>query len=151
MKDLKMVANECMSMLDNVDIEYGNITKWEINTRAIQRWGQCKKRNGNFIISISHKALETTVLHELLHTVDGCMNHGNNWQKVANQVNMCYGYNIKRTTSTEEKGIEREPYKYVVKCQNCGIKVGRYKMSSLIQQPQNWKCGCCGGKFERIL
>ena len=46
MKDLKMVANECMSMLENVGIEYGNITKWEINTRAIKRWGQCKKRNG---------------------------------------------------------------------------------------------------------
>ena len=160
MKDLKLVANECMSMLDNVGIEYGNIKNWEINTRAIKRWGQCKKRDGGFIISISNKllddsvdnkALETTVLHELLHTVNGCFNHGNKWQNMANKINNRYGYNIKTTTSHEEKGIEREPYKYMVKCQSCGREVGRYKMSSIIQNPQNWKCGCCGGKFERIL
>lgn len=160
MKDLKMVANECMSMLDEIGIEYGNVTSWEINTRAIKRWGQCRKRNGNYTISIASKlledsvdikALETTVLHELLHTVNGCMNHGYNWQNVANKVNSRYGYNIKRTTSNEEKGIERTPYTYMVKCKDCGREIGRYKMSNVIQRPQNYRCGSCGGKLERIL
>ena len=160
MKDLKMVANECMTMLDEIGIEYGNVTRWEINTRAIKRWGQCRKTNGNYTISIAskllednvdNKALETTVLHELLHTVNGCMNHGHNWQNVANKVNSRYGYNIKRTTSSEEKGIERTPYTYMVKCKDCGCEIGRYKMSNVIQRPQNYRCGCCGGKLERIL
>ena len=160
MKDLKMTANKCMSMLDNIGIEYGTISKWEINSRAIKRWGQCKKRNDNFIISISsklledsvdNKALETTVLHELLHTVEGCLNHGNKWQNVANRVNSRYGYNIKRTTSSEEKGIERTPYTYMVKCKDCGCEIGRYKMSSVISHPQNYRCGSCGGKLERVL
>ena len=53
MKDLKKLANECMAELDAIGIQYGNVISWEVNTRAKNRWGQCRYIGGGVILSIS--------------------------------------------------------------------------------------------------
>ena len=82
MKDLEMLASECEADLSSINIQPGEVNQWLINTRAKNRWGQCKRcLPGIFDISISARLLQdsvsdqaakNTIMHELLHTVKGC-------------------------------------------------------------------------------
>lgn len=110
MRDLYKVATECMYELDLLGIPYAEIPKerWTVNTRAKSRLGQARKRNGEYSINISAdilhdkyplEFLKNTVIHELLHTCKGCMNHGEKWKAYAEKVNAKYGYNIERCVS----------------------------------------------------
>lgn len=115
MRDLQMVARDCMSMLDCLKIPYCYDVRFTVNTRAKKRWGQCIRRvNGSYDININVilldestdiRGLENTILHELLHTCEGCMNHGAIWKKYAEMVYKAYGYNVKRTSDAYEKGV----------------------------------------------
>lgn len=166
MKNLIELANECMAELDAIGIEYGKIAHWEINTRAKKRWGQCRKNpNGTYTISISHRLLadnvandgaKNTIIHELLHSVKGCMNHKEEWKYQAEKVNRAYGYNIKRCSSSEEKGVESieaapQEIKYRFKCKDCGKIYSRTRASRFTNNWQNYRCGVCNGKFDRII
>lgn len=165
MRDLQKVARECMKELDAIGIQYGNVKRFEINTRAKKRWGQCKVVPGGFTINISAflldettdiKGLKNTIIHELLHTCKGCLNHGAEWKRLAAKVNRAYGYNIKRTSSADEKGctcrdnetIRQIKHKLV--CSNCNHVFIRYKESNLTKHPDRYLCGC-GGKIEMIF
>lgn len=67
--------------------------------------------------------LQSTIIHELIHTIPGCMNHGEKFHYICNLVNKIYPqYKLQTSTGAEDFGIqleERKP-KYVVKCNNCG-------------------------------
>lgn len=162
MKDLMTYANKCMELLDNLKIPYGKINQWTINTRAKKRWGLCEQYIGDrvFNIEISSRlladevtdvALETTILHELLHSCKGALNHGDTWQYYANKVNRAYGYNIKRCTSATEKGIEVVPeeHKYAVECPKCG-KVWYYdRLCKIVKTPNRFFCKKCNEHIVR--
>lgn len=165
MRDLTAYAIECMTELDNIGIEYGNIIEFTVNTRAKKRWGQCKAVPGGYSINISNvllderndiKGLKETIHHELLHSCKGCMNHGNNWKRLAQKVNRTYGYNIKRTNSAADKGVleeTRPPVKqreinHKVVCLDCGHIYTRTKASKLITHTSHYRCGCCHGKLK---
>jgi predicted SprT family Zn-dependent metalloprotease len=165
MRDLNLVAIECMKMLDDIGIKYGNVKEFKINTRA-RRWGQCKRITGGYSINISATLLDerndidglkNTIIHELLHTCDGCMNHGEKWKAMAKKVHQAYGYNIKRCSDTDEKGVKKDTrpkqkaikYKYEVKCKKCGNVYQRSKMSNVIQHPEHYTCGKCHGELVR--
>ena len=117
MKDLEMLASECEADLSSINIQPGEVSQWLINTRAKNRWGQCKRcLPGIFDISISARLLQdsvsdqaakNTIMHELLHTVKGCYGHKGKWKDLALTVNrLLPQYTIKRTTSAEEKGLD---------------------------------------------
>ena len=96
--------------------------------------------------------LKNTIIHELLHSCKGCMNHGENWKRLAEKVNRAYGYNIKRTSSSDEKGVQKSTVptaknKYCVICEKCGKKYMRTRMSNLVKYPNRYSCGVCGGKL----
>lgn len=167
MRNINDYAKRCMTELDDIGIEYGNIIEFKVNTRAKKRWGQCKAVPGGYSINISaillderndEQGLKNTIIHELLHSCKGCMNHGENWKRLAAKVNRAYGYNIKRCSSADEKGVQEETrpikttreIKYIVKCNGCGHTYTRTKMSKLIQHPEHYRCGCCGGKLSVI-
>lgn len=172
MRDLTKYAKQCMAELDNLNIQYGNIIEFNINTRALKRWGQCKAIPGGFSININYilldekndeQGLKNTIIHELLHSCKNCMNHGKEWQYLANKVNRTYGYNIKRVSSANDKGLTEESQKeqinaeieklqnrkhYEIICQNCGYKYIRYKESKIVQHPEYYRCGVCHGKLK---
>jgi len=165
MKDLRKLAAECEADLLSIGIQPGKVNQWVINTRAKCRWGQCKQiAPGEFVISIANRLLQDTVsdqaakntiLHELLHTVKGCHGHKGQWKELAAKVNRRLPqYTIKRTTSYEEKGLEYKPKartnRYAVKCIQCGNEFYREKESKLIQHPEKYRCGSCGGHLERF-
>lgn len=166
MKDLMMLAYECMEKLDAIGIEYAETISWQVNTRAKKRWGQCKKNpNGTYIISISSRLLAddvaddgaiNTIIHELLHSVKGCMNHKAEWKYQAEKVNRAYGINIKRCSSADEKGVEPlesvpKEIKYQFRCKDCGKVYTRTRASRFTKNWQNYRCGHCGGKFIREI
>ncbi len=161
MRDLQQYARECLKELDAIGIEYGNITKFVINTRAKKRWGLCEPVPGGFQIEISsvllderndETGLKNTIIHEILHTCKGCQNHQEKWKRVAQKVNAAYGYNIKRTSSTLEKGVLEETMppisaNYVIECECCGYTYTREKKSKLITNMERYRCGVCGGRL----
>ncbi len=165
MKDLNTYVVQCQQDLNLLGIPYGNVRRWEINTSAKSRWGLCKcLKGGDFVISIAQmlledgvdeQALKDTIVHELLHTVPGCLDHKGKWKMYAELVNRRLPqYTIKRTASREEKGImvdRVEPvYRYVLQCSNCGTEFSRERKSKLVKNPEKFRCGRCHGRLKRI-
>ena len=162
MKELSRLARLCMAELDAIGIPYHTPQKWIINTRARHRFGQCHRvRAGVFEISVSVYLLNdtlsdipamNTIMHELLHTVDGCADHGERWKSLASRVNAAYPkYNIKRTSSWEEYKITpptdaKSAPKYMIECELCGMRVYRTKVTKVVKCPENYRCRC-GGKI----
>lgn len=167
MRDLQAVANECMTEISTIGVPYGNVVEWKVNTRAQSRWGQCKRLTHNrFSINISSRLLDervdlvglkNTIIHELLHTIEYSDGHRGAWAKWAGYVNRKLGYNIKRTSSADEKGVPTElqhnktqEYKYVVECPCCKHQWKRMVKSSLISHPEYYQCPTCKTKLQRI-
>lgn len=95
MKNLNAIANEWIENLNAIDIYPNKISKFEVNKRSMNRWGQTRLRNGVYSININYllledeapeEALVNTLVHELLHCVDGCMNHGEKWKQLSEAV-----------------------------------------------------------------
>lgn len=142
MRNLMEYANFCMEMLDEIAVPYRKVETFTVNTRA-SRWGLCSLRDGKFYIQINVTLLDerngedgliNTLLHELLHTCPGCMNHGPNWKYYAERVRKIYGYDIKRTSDNDEKEVttgnlnyKRREYKYFIYCEKCGKLMARRK------------------------
>ena len=168
MKDLNRLVEECKRDIDSLGIEIGNINSVTVNTRSKRRWGQCTRHpDGTYDITISDRLLadnvddmaaKNTIAHELLHTIRGGSGHKGAWKSAAFHMNARYGYNIKRTTSCEEKGVEyvpsaikSKPPKYIIKCGNCGKEYKYYKkckmVTAFIDRPdyvrRNCYCGRC--------
>lgn len=160
MKDFERLKQECLDEIADLGIETGQIKEWTINTRARSRWGQCKKnKDGTYSIQIAdrllvddripEKACKETIIHELLHTCKDCMKHTGKWKAYAQEMNEEYGYNIKRTTSGNEKGVEnykpkRMSVKYVFTCGGCGATIYRKRMSKFTRYYRNYRCTRCG-------
>ena len=165
MKDLYELGWKCQDMLQDMGIELGEVSSYIVNTRANSRWGLCHKRpDGTFDIQISDRLLVdsvkddgaiNTIIHELLHTVKGCMNHGEKWKKLAQKVYWRYGIEIKRTDSAADKGVDpikkKVNYKHCVQCEKCGRKIMRQRETYFTRNPENYRCGACGGTFKIIF
>lgn len=170
MKDLNKLFAIAKSNLDTIGIEYGDIVEIKVNTRAKSRWGQCKIVNGTqryewfdreFEINISDRILVdevnddkviSVIIHEILHTCEGCFNHGEKWKKYADLVNDCYScYKVETTQSCEFFGFNsREEHiknsKYKIKCNGCGNVFYRNRMFDT----NSCRCGKCKQKSWHI-
>nr|DAD82634.1 MAG TPA: SprT-like protein [Siphoviridae sp. ctrpg19] len=107
--------------------------------KANSYWGNIRVRNGSYELHISRliesipdekmarKALNDTVVHELIHTIPGCFNHGDKFVSIANKVNKTHaGYNVKIKNCASEYGfiyIKENKYKYLFHCNTCGNEV----------------------------
>ena len=163
MKDLQKYYWECLDELSSINITPGNIKKVVVNYRSKNRWGLCKHEPDGHIIEISNRlltdevnevALKNTIIHEILHTVEGTKGHKGLWKELAEKVNKELGYNIKRTTSSEEKGlsapIEKINFPYIISCPHCGWKEGYQRNTKVIQFTEKYRCGKCKTKLIRI-
>ena len=162
-RDLERCALECMEELDRLGVKYSPNISFVINTRAKSRLGLCKKIGNSYVIEISQllldervdekNGLKNTIMHELLHTCRGCMNHTGRWAELAQNVNDAYGYHVKRVTNHNDCVIPDElqaPARYLIRCTECGALIPRQRMSALIKNPKKYLCAKCGGKLERI-
>lgn len=115
----------------------------------------------------SEEGLKNTIIHELLHTCKNCHGHKGEWKRLAEKVRRELGYNIKRCSTADEMGINvgfnetdetynnksskkksANPPKYLIVCTHCGYTYPRYKKSAVVQHPERYRCGRCGGKLK---
>jgi len=152
---LKEVINEARDA--DIPVPFNIDKEVIINKKAKKRFGCCHKVNKIFQIEISEfvinapiKKIKQTLAHEVIHTCDGCFNHGGLWNAYIHKMNAIYGYDIKRLSSYENLGIEsekpEEKYKYIIRCENCGAVIYRKKRSRLVNDINSFRCKC-GGKL----
>ena len=132
----------------------------KINTRAKTRFGMCIRENGVYTIELSavlltapERSCRQTLAHELIHTCKGCDNHGRLFKQYADVMNRAYGYDIRRTNSHEEMGIDAErsgkKVNYILECCSCRAQIKRSRFTSVVAYPSRYRC-ICGGKLRRI-
>lgn len=95
---------------------------------------------------LAQRRLEETIIHELIHTIPGCMNHGSYFKHFCSLVNNNYPnrYVIKTRTNSEDYGvaIENKPkFKYEIVCTHCGKKY--YYARKPKYDIRNYTCGKC--------
>lgn len=168
MRNVVQIGIECEQNLAAIGIKCGRINRYKVNSRATRRLGQC---SGNekigFTIEIAEvllgedipmEELRNTMFHELLHTCKDCMNHGSEWQRLADKTGRTYGLNIGRLASSDEKATqimlkaykENAKYKYV--CENCGRMHIQHRASNFTRHPESYRCGRCQtvGRWKRV-
>lgn len=163
MHDLRKYAEECMAELDRLGIKYARDIRFTVNSRAVTRLGQCRKKGDSYVVEISSALLDErvdvktglkcTLHHELLHTCCGCMKHTGRWKVYADRVNAAYGYRIQRASTREERPLPEDlvpKAKYLIVCDTCGAQFPRQKISALVRNPEHYRCGKCGGKLKRV-
>lgn len=159
---IDLVLKEVIRKAREINIPVPDIIsdKVIVNKRPKKRFGCCRKKDGMFFIEISEfilkcsdKKIEEVIAHEVLHTCPGCYEHGKKWKEFADSMNRRYGYNIKRTSTFEEMGIEEdrggEDIKYIIKCNKCGKEYPRKRFTCVMQKINAYRCAC-GGKLTLI-
>lgn len=156
-KRLNFLLEECLKELETIDIRpYGKILSIRENSRAKSRLGYCRQIKGGpfpqYRLEIStmlkeweSQKLKEVIIHEVLHTCKGCLNHGALWKKLAAEVNKTYGYSIKRTAEPQNP---ENVYRYRIRCISCGNTSYRIKRSKIVQKPEIYQCARCGGALE---
>lgn len=145
-----------MRELDRLKIKYAPQIGFTVNRRAKTRLGICRRSGGKYTVEIAASLLDEqtpeallieTLMHEILHTCRGCMNHTGRWKQLAETVSAAYGYNITRTAKRDDLpeniAVNLKP-KYRVVCQSCGAVYERYKKSAVVVHPERYRCGKCG-------
>ncbi len=129
-----------------------------VNTRARSFFGQCICNDGQYTIQLSallydvpEKKCRQTIAHELIHTCNGCYNHGAAFKKYAAIMNSTYDYNIQSANTTQEMGIivTAANSKYIIQCRKCGAVFTRSRWCSFVENPTRYRCGC-GGELIRV-
>lgn len=160
------VVNEALCIAVNTlkecypEFNYQPFTKVTIK-KSSSFWGRVRvDSNGRFSLTISKVFEEIpesfkpmikligTSIHELIHTVPGCLNHGEKFKHIASCVNNRYPeYDVRRIHSLSSFGINinNMGYKYVVECPNCGNKVYYKKRPYFVEFLEDCTCGRCGG------
>ena len=96
--------------------------------------------------------LQNTIFHELLHSCNGCMNHGPRWKAYAQKVNIKWGTNISRTSLYEEYTYQKPKVNYEIFCPTCNKVIAkRNRLSKAIANGnvRRAKCKCDNLKIIR--
>lgn len=175
MRDLQKLFRQCCEELDVIGVPYShNITKVSANGRYTTRYGNCTKYcgDGHYEIQIAKfllsdkltddRIVRATIFHELIHTCDGCMNHGERFHYWGNLVSDCYDVEITTTVSREraeevrKAGLTHERRNnWVFECVDCGQEwhytrkpkfCSKYEANTMIVP----YCSCpkCDGKIR---
>ena len=182
---LENLFKECINELKTIglDVEdekqYGKIDI-KIAKRNAKRYGCCKQENpdkttryrlnrkihyakfnnhhieiSKWLLELNDDIIKNTIIHELIHCLPYCNNHGKDFKYYAKLVNQKLGYNITRLGNKEEdykkSGLEFKQdskkinYKYKIICKKCGQTFYRQRMKkSFIRR---YVCGKCKGKL----
>lgn len=122
---------------------------WAVSKRARRRAGAVHYRDGDpERVSIAWALFENrgwgaaaeTIRHELIHAhllnEHGDPGHGDRFEAWARRL---------QTPVTCE--LFADPNYWVV-CRDCGSELARYRESKLVKNPDDYRCGGCGGRLE---
>jgi predicted SprT family Zn-dependent metalloprotease len=105
-----------------------------------------------WVMELDDIIVKNTIIHELIHCLPECDNHGSKFKRYASFINEQLGYNIARLGNKAEdykksnKQFDEEiVYNYEIKCKNCGQTFYRKKINKGFEK--KYFCGKCKGKF----
>ena len=106
-----------------------------------------------WVMELEDEIIKNTIMHELIHCIPYCNNHGTEFKKYAKIINANYGYSISRVGNIKKdfeksniKYNETKKYKYKVICKGCGQTFYRQRLNKNFTK--KYRCGKCGGRFE---
>jgi len=161
MRNLTVSANKCMKMLDEINIPYKKPNKWRVSKRMTRAFGQYSISKHEIAITerllderLPIEMLENTIIHELIHTCDGCYNHGSKFQAYGRKVNRELGYNISTYVAKDEVKAMQEIYKpkdrpYIVYCPSCKTEFTYAIKSKVWKHPEMYVCTACRQRLKR--
>lgn len=156
----------------------------KLNRKASKRYGCCKQENpdekykivqkrgrkkiikyekfknhhieiSQWVMQLNDNIIKNTIIHELIHCIPFCNNHGKEFKKYANYINQKLGYHITTKGNIEQdykashiKYTEANNYKYKIICKKCGQIIYRKRFNpNLIKK---YRCGKCQGILELV-
>lgn len=156
--DVKKEMMECINILLNMGFEVHIPVGVDFNSRLSKTLGRTiRKRdvyrievNPTFLKVASAQNVHNMIMHECIHCVEGCFNHGTPWKSVAAKVTSKYPqFTITRLCNDKEYGKiyeSKEAYKYQICCADCGCKMTKQKRWSKTLESIFWKekrFSCC--------
>ena len=104
-------------------------------------------------MKLNEEIIKNTIIHELIHCIPYCTNHGNEFKRYAKIIKEKLGYEITRTGNKKEdfqksniKYKENDDYKYKIICKECGQVYYRKRLNKNFTK--KYRCGKCKGKLE---
>ena len=130
MINLRLLLSECIKEIQQLNIPIGTII--EIRTRKFNnKFGLCEEDDdGCFHITIDErmvlrnidiKDIKTTIIHEILHTCDDCIEHNEQWIAYAKKIETAYGYGyeLMRIHDNDDIFHKEKPIQHKVECPYC--------------------------------
>ena len=159
MYDLMSIANDLIDMMNGEGVELQTITKISYGRKNMRCWGKCETYDErSFEIKINpvlgdernpvHE-LEETLLHELIHTVKGCFNHGERFKMIGRKFDN-YGFHVSRLSSKNLKVDVENRYKYTLTCE-CGHSWNYKRAGRVVKEHKNCTCPYCDSKGKFTL
>ena len=106
-----------------------------------------------WVMNLNEDIIKNTIMHELIHCMPYCNNHGAEFKRYANYINNKLGYDISRVGNKEEdykksnlEYKEEKQLKYKIECQKCGYTFYRQRQNKNFTR--KYRCGKCGGKLK---
>lgn len=157
-KDLNKMLSTAIEQVTSLGLNPSPIDETIYLTRATKTYGKCERIDGGFAIHVSkyfkdndEGELMNMLVHEVLHTVPNCFDHGKSWKSAAELANKTFGYNISRLSNFKMNGMSESQkevmYKYIIVCEDCGNELRRQRKSKLVTNVEKYTCGACGGRL----
>lgn len=164
LEDIQKEVMEDFSLL--VSLGYDDLLNKEVRVvwgKKVRAFGTCKRIgvqpsgkilyeiqiNKEYIAVGESKEVHNTIMHECIHCIDGCMNHGEKWKLAAKKVNDKFDFTtIKRTGyDAAYQAVIETKYKYEAICNNCGSVYRWIRQSRIYTCCAMGKAKChCGSK-----
>ena len=173
---LDKLYKECLEELKSINIiNFDEIGEIDISfaKRKTKRYGCCKQEEpdkstayrekynkhhieiSKWLMDLNDDIIKNTIIHEIIHCLPDCNNHGKEFKKYSKLINEKLGYNITRLGNKKEdyeksnlEFNENQKIKYIITCESCGLIYYRQRMGNNFTK--KYRCGKCKGKL-RIL
>ena len=128
----------------------------KIGRRKIIKYEKFNKHHieiSPWVLELDEDIIKNTIIHEIIHCLPNCNNHGENFKKYAQYINETLGYNISRVGNKKEdyqksniEYKEKEQFNYHIQCTNCGQSFYRKRLNRNFTR--KYRCGKCGSSFK---
>ena len=154
---------------NNIDVPFDKISNIKISGRTKRASGKCFYKPtkdkcfeihiAKYLFNMNKKIILEVLLHELIHTVVDCFNHGNKFTSIMNKINKAENLNISVVLDSDEmaqtlvaNNAINSFHKYEIICANCGKHLAYVdrKSHNIIKYPFLYSCKACGGKIGII-
>ncbi|MCI9063778.1 MAG: hypothetical protein HFJ17_04180 [Clostridia bacterium] len=126
--------------------QYIHYDRFQEHHIEISRW----------VMDLNDTIIKNTIIHEMIHCLPNCNNHGLQFKQYATYINKLLGYNISRVGNKEldfknsnlEFDNKTNRFKYKIICTGCGQIIFRNRLrNNFIKK---YRCGKCNSKLEIV-